>query len=66
MQVQVIHEDAAGAKTDFGLYGMDHMPPIGEPFMVDNQTYYRAKAYFGPDESGLYLLILEGEPKLVD
>ncbi|WP_019140259.1 hypothetical protein [Noviherbaspirillum massiliense] len=65
MQVQVIHEDAAGAKTEFGIKELDHMPPIAEPFMVDNNVYYTAKAYFGPDENGLYMLILEGEPHLV-
>jgi hypothetical protein len=66
MHVQVIHENAAGARTDFGIFNLDHMPPITEPFLVDSQTYYTAKAYFGPDERGMYLLVLEGEPKLVD
>lgn len=65
MQVQVIHEDRNGAKTDIGVVELDHMPPVGEPFMVDAQTCYAAKGYFGPDEEGGYLLILEGEPRLV-
>jgi hypothetical protein len=66
MQVQVIHEGANGAKTDFGVQELDHMPPVGEPFPVDNHVYYTAKAYFGPDDRGLYLLLLEGRPKLVE
>lgn len=65
MQVQVIHEDPVGGKTEFGIQELEHMPPLEEPFSVDKQVYYRAKAYFGPDENGLYLLILHGEPKLV-
>jgi hypothetical protein len=66
MRVQVIHEDAAGAKTEFGIYELDHMPPVAEPFMVNANTYYTARAYLGPDEEGMYMLILAGEPKLVD
>lgn len=66
MHVQVIHEAEDGSRTDFGFQELDHMPPIGEPFPVDNQTYYMAKAYLGPDEQNIYLLILEGEPKLVE
>jgi hypothetical protein len=66
MQVHVIHENETGAKTDFGIQEMTHMPPVGEPFPIDNHTYYTAKAYFGPDERGRYLLVLEGEPKLVE
>lgn len=60
MQVQVIHQ-ASGNKTDLGLRELDHMPPIGEPFPIDEHTCYAAKAYFGPDEKGHYLLVLEGE-----
>jgi len=66
MQVQVIHEDINGAKTDFGVQELTHMPPIAEPFLVNSRTYYTAKSYLGPDERGVYLLILEGDPKLVD
>lgn len=66
MQVQVVHQDATGARTEFGFQELSHMPPIGEPFPVDHQTYYRAKMYFGPDERGLYLLVLDGEPKFVE
>jgi hypothetical protein len=66
MQVQVIHEGANGARTDFGIQELDHMPPVGEPFPVDSHIYYTAKAYFGPDDRGLYLLVLEGRPKLVE
>lgn len=65
MRVQVIHEDHNGAKTDIGLYELDHMPPLGEPFSIDSQTCYASKAYFGPDESGMYLLILAGEPRMI-
>lgn len=65
MRVQVIHEDQNGAKADIGIYELDHMPPVGEPFMVNSVTCYASKAYFGPDESGMYLLVLEGEPKLL-
>lgn len=65
MRVQIIHEDPNGGKTEFGMQELEHMPPIDEPFSVDKQVYYRTKAYFGPDERGVYLLILNGEPKLV-
>ncbi len=66
MRVQVIHEDIHGAKTDIGMFTLDHMPPVGEPFRVDSSTCYSSKAYFGPDEAGTYLLVLEGEPKMLD
>jgi hypothetical protein len=66
MRVQVTHEDENGGLTHFGIQQLDHMPPVGEPFPVDRQVYYRTKAYFGPDENNLYMLILEGKPKLVD
>jgi hypothetical protein len=66
MRVQVIHEGTNGAKTDFGIQELDHMPPVGEPFPVDSHIWYTAKAYFGPDDRGLYLLLLEGRPKLVE
>lgn len=62
MQVQIIHQEHEGGKTDLGLRELNHMPPIGEPFLVDDQTSYKAKAYFGPDDKGYYLLVLEGEP----
>lgn len=62
MQVQIIHQEPEGGKTDLGLRELSHMPPIGEPFSVDDQTCYVAKAYFGPDDKGYYLLVLEGEP----
>jgi hypothetical protein len=66
MEVHIIHEDANGARSDLGIASLDHMPPVGEPFTMDHHTYYTAKAYFGPDERGQYLLILDGEPKLTD
>lgn len=66
MRVQVIHEDRNGAKTDIGMFDLDHMPPVGEPFRINNSTCYASKAYFGPDEAGTYLLVLEGDPKLLD
>lgn len=62
MQVQVIHQEPDGNNTDLGVRELDHMPPIGEPFPIDEQTCYTTKAYFGPDENGAYRLILEGEP----
>lgn len=64
MRVQVIHENSSGSKTDLGIHELDHLPPIAMPFPVEKNLYYTAKAYFGPDETGLYLLILEGEPRL--
>lgn len=66
MRVQVIHEDNQGAKTDIGVFDLDHMPPVGEPFRVSSSTCYASKAYFGPDEDGTYLLVLGGEPRLLD
>lgn len=66
MRVQVIHEDPGGARTEFGLFDLDHMPPVGEPFRVNSSTCFASRAYFGPDEAGMYLLVLEGEPKLLD
>lgn len=66
MHVQVIHEDENGLKTEFGFRELEHMPPVGEPFLVDERTYYTARSYLGPDERGVYLLILGGEPHLVD
>src|SRR6478672_2465913 len=65
MQVQIIHQQANGARTDYGFQEMESMPPVGEPFPVDKQVYYTTKAYFGPDEDGRYLLVLEGEPRLL-
>jgi hypothetical protein len=61
MQVQIIHHPSDGPRTELGIHELSHMPPVGEPFSIDQQTYYTAKAYFGPDERGLYLLVLEGE-----
>jgi len=65
MQVQIQHHDAQGNKADFGVHQLTHMPPVGEPFPIDDDTFYIAKAYFGPDHSGLYLLVLEGEPQSI-
>jgi hypothetical protein len=62
MRVQVFHESANGVRTDLGMFELPHMPPIAEPFPVNSQTFYLAKAYFGPDDDGMYQLILEGEP----
>lgn len=66
MRVQVIHEDRNGAKTDIGIFDLEHMPPLGEPFRINSSTCFASKAYFGPDETGMYLLVLEGEPRLLD
>jgi hypothetical protein len=63
MQVQVIHQPANGPKTEMGMHELAHMPPVGEPFSLDQQVYYTAKAYFGPDENDRYLLVLDGDPQ---
>lgn len=62
MHVQIMYQESNGTKTDLGIRELSHMPPVGEPFAVDEQTCYVAKAYFGPDERGTYLLVLEGAP----
>lgn len=62
MHVQLMHQGADGVKTDLGPRELSHMPPIGEPFPIDETTCFAAKAYFGPDEQGNYLLVLEGSP----
>jgi hypothetical protein len=62
MQVRITHQLPDGTSKDFCTQELDHMPPIGEPFSPDQKSYYTAKAYFGPDHSGHYLLVLEGEP----
>lgn len=62
MQVRIMHEGKDGRRTDLGMRELSHMPPTGEPFPINEKTCYPAKAYFGPDDKGLYLLILEGEP----
>ena len=62
MQVRITRQLPDGGSQDFGTQELSHMPPIGEPFSPDQKTYYAAKAYFGPDHSGHYLLVLEGEP----
>lgn len=63
MQVKIIHELPDGTRQDFGTQALSHMPPVGEPFSPDHKTYYTARAYFGPDDKGEYLLVLEGEPR---
>lgn len=63
MQVRITHQETNGSSTELGTMELSHMPPIGEPFSMDQQTYYTAKAYFGPDHDGRYLLVLEGEPQ---
>ena len=63
MQVQIIHQPSDGPKTEFGLHELSHMPPLGEPFTVDQQVYYTCKAYFGPDQNDRYLLVLDGDPQ---
>jgi hypothetical protein len=61
MQVRISHQQPDGSTRDMGMRELSHMPPIGEPFPLDEHTSYLCKAYFGPDEKGLYLLVLEGE-----
>lgn len=63
MRVQVIHRKTDGSETRFGTMELDHMPPVGEPFPLDDSTCYEARGYFGPDDDGNYLLILGGEPQ---
>lgn len=62
MQVKITYQMPDGTSQDFGTQVLSHMPPIGEPFSPDHKTYYTTKAYFGPDQNGQYLLVLEGEP----
>lgn len=64
MQVRVIHEKTDGGRAELGLMELDHMPPLGEPFPVEDVAY-TAKAYFGPDDNGKYLLVVEGEPRSI-
>lgn len=64
MQVRVIHQKAGGLRAELGMMELDHMPPVGEPFPVDDLAY-TAQAYFGPDDQGNYLLVVEGEPQPV-
>ena len=66
MQVQIVHEPKNGQKTELGIHELSHMPPVGEPFTLDQQVYYTAKAYYGPDEDDRYLLVLDGEPRPVN
>jgi len=61
MQVKITHQMPDGTSQEFGTQALTHMPPVGEPFSPDHKTYYTTKAYFGPDGSGQYLLVLEGE-----
>jgi hypothetical protein len=63
MQVRIILQQPDGSSRELGTRELSHMPPIGEPFPLDEHTSYLCKAYFGPDEKGLYLLLLEGEPQ---
>jgi hypothetical protein len=62
MQVRITHQMPDGTSRELGTQSLSHMPPIGEPFSPDHKTYYTTRAYFGPDDSGQYLLVLEGEP----
>lgn len=66
MQVQIIHEPSEGQRTELGIHELSHMPPVGEPFTLDQHVYYTAKAYFGPDEDDRYLLVLGGEARPVN
>ncbi|MBK4733564.1 hypothetical protein [Noviherbaspirillum pedocola] len=61
MQVRISHQQSDGSTRELGTRELDHMPPIGEPFPMDEHTYYICKAFFGPDASGQYLLVLEGD-----
>jgi hypothetical protein len=63
MQVRISHQQPDGSARELGIRELSHMPPIGEPFPTDEHTYYICKAFFGPDEKGQYLLVLEGEPQ---
>ncbi|MDB5797394.1 MAG: hypothetical protein JWP36_1296 [Paucimonas sp.] len=61
MQVRVVHDKPEGGRAELGIMDLQHMPPLGEPFPIDDLAY-RAKAYFGPDSEGQYLLVVEGKP----
>lgn len=60
MEVEVIYRQQDGTRTPLGTRRLSHMPPIGEPFLVDNRQYLTA-AYLGPDAEGRYQLFLEDE-----
>lgn len=62
MQIKIIHQMPDGASQEFGTQELSHMPPVGEPFSPDHKIYYLTKAYFGPNDNGQYLLVLEGDP----
>lgn len=62
MHVRVVHHKPDGGRAELGMMDLDHMPPVGEPFPLEN-CCYTAMAYFGPDDDGDYLLVVEGEPQ---
>lgn len=61
MEVEVIYRRPDGTPTPLGTRKLTHMPPIGEPFEVDDRQYVAA-SYLGPDEGGRYQLFLEDGP----
>lgn len=66
MKVQIIHDPIDGQRTELGIHELSHMPPVGEPFTLDQHIYYTCKSYIGPDENDLYLLVLNGQPRPVN
>jgi hypothetical protein len=61
MDVELIYRKADGTETLLGIHEMVHMPPVDEPFKLEDREFV-AKAYLGPDGKGLYRLFLEDSP----
>lgn len=60
MNVEVIYCQPDGTQTALGIRKLSHMPPVGEPFQLDEKQYV-AKSFAGPDADGHYRLFLEDE-----
>lgn len=61
MNVEFIYRKPDGSETALGSQELDHMPPTGEPFLIEGRQFI-ATAYFGPDSEGRYRLCLEDDP----
>jgi hypothetical protein len=60
MQVEIVCCNPDGTERNFGMRKLDHMPPVDEPFTVENSQFV-VKGYSGPDHQGCYRLLLESE-----
>lgn len=58
MDVEIIYRRSDGTQTILGTRRLTHMPPIGEPFELDDRSYL-AKGFAGPDAEGSYRLYVE-------